>query len=173
LAPTALLAFAKVGGDTNNFSYIAYFLLAAGLMCLARIAARVTLTLATAAAVALAIGNPADLVQRVRLITSLTVNPQQWAYQLSREHPEGIYFPWNTLSTLLSDGKLYHFDAGIADRRLAGFPPSPQHLRAGMPAKMRLIAIPTSAPPAETRPPGVEPIHSPQLPGYDIYVVSP
>jgi hypothetical protein len=118
----------------------------------------------------LAIRSPAHIVQRIRAATSDSPNAQEQALHFAREHPGQVWFPWDTLSTLLADGKLYHFDYGLLDRRLAGLPPSPDHLKRHIPTHLRIIAIPENAPSNESRPRDVAPVQLPQLPGFDVYL---
>ena len=73
-------------------------------------------------------------------IAAVRFNPQQQAYDFCRVHPGLVYFPWNPLSTYLAEGKLYHFQYGVWDRHLAGYPLSPEHYAAHLPANARYQA---------------------------------
>jgi hypothetical protein len=70
----------------------------------------------------------------------LTTNVFRQAEALSRSRPGETYFPANPLSTLVAEGKAYHFDYGVYDRCLAGRRPPPDYLRAHLPSKMKMIA---------------------------------
>jgi hypothetical protein len=79
-----------------------------------------------------------DLPARLRQLPN---NPQQAAYEFARAHPRQAFFPWNPLSTLMADGKLYHHDYAVWDWDLAHYPPSRARLAADMPPAMRWIII--------------------------------
>ncbi len=64
------------------------------------------------------------------------------AYNFAKERPEQVYLPYDPLTTLLTDGKLYHFDYGLFDRRLAGREISREHFEAHIPARIRYILYP-------------------------------
>ena len=44
-----------------------------------------------------------------------------------RKHREEVYFPWDPLVHLAVEGKPYHFEYGVFDRDLAGFPVRDDH----------------------------------------------
>ena len=50
------------------------------------------------------------------MIRNPSDNTQEVVYTYAVGHPGLVYFPWNGLSTLLAEGKLYHFEWGIYDR---------------------------------------------------------
>ena len=67
---------------------------------------------------------------------------QEVAYRYSLRHPWTAYFPWQPLSTLLGEGKVYHFEYGMFDRELANFPVSQRHVRQNIPANLRYVCFP-------------------------------
>lgn len=69
-------------------------------------------------------------------------NVAETDFQFERTHPGEVYFPWDPLAALMASGKLYHFDYGVEDRILAGFPPSDEQLHAWIPANAQWIALP-------------------------------
>jgi hypothetical protein len=73
-------------------------------------------------------------------------NAQEVAFEYARRHPGTAYFPWNPLATLLAEGRADHFDYGLYDRELAGFPVSPERVRVGIPARMKYVCFPPKAP---------------------------
>jgi len=64
------------------------------------------------------------------------------AYSFAKAHPGEVYFPYDPLTTLLTDGKLYHFDYGLYDRRLAGEEISDEHFREHIPARLKYVLYP-------------------------------
>jgi hypothetical protein len=67
-------------------------------------------------------------------------NDPQLAYDFAVQHPGEVYYPWQPLATLLAEGRLYHFDYALMDRFIGGYEPTPEHLRANLPPRMRWIA---------------------------------
>jgi hypothetical protein len=67
-------------------------------------------------------------------------NPQQESYAYLLKHSEEIYFPWNPLSHLLAEKKLYHFDPAILDLYIAGRPILKGHFYKYLPKHMKFIA---------------------------------
>jgi hypothetical protein len=72
------------------------------------------------------------------------------AFDFASHHRDEVYFPYDPLSTLLTDGKLYHFDYGLFDRRLAGFEVSEDVFRAHLPSHMRYVMYPRWVAAADT-----------------------
>ena len=44
----------------------------------------------------------------------------------------------------MAEGQLYHFDYGLYDREIAGFPVSAEHFRANIPPSFRLLCFPNT-----------------------------
>jgi len=149
LLPTSLLARAKFGGFTNSFHSLGY-LLACGLVGLRAAAPaepRAVARLARAGAAlallaALALVPWSEIGRGLAALRRPAQNPQEVALAYAREHPGEVWFPWNPLSSLMGEGRLYHFEWAIVDRELAGHPLSPEHLHAHLPEHLRLIAFP-------------------------------
>lgn len=72
---------------------------------------------------------------------------------------------------LLADGRLYHFDWGIVDRRLAGFAPSREHLIDGLPEHLRVVVYPPGAWSDQMRPRSATPTELDGLAGWTAYLV--
>jgi hypothetical protein len=68
-------------------------------------------------------------------------NENEIAYRYDVQHPGQVYFPWNPLTSLLAEHKLYHFDYGVFDRYLGGAIVTPAHLAQNLPSPRPLIAI--------------------------------
>lgn len=66
-------------------------------------------------------------------------NENEAAYLYAKAHPGAVYFPNHPLSTLLAEGKLYHFTSGLYEVELAGRRVSDEQLRSALPAQMSEI----------------------------------
>jgi hypothetical protein len=83
-----------------------------------------------------------------------------------------VYLPWGVLTTYLATGRLVHFDYALYDRDIAGFPITPEHLRAYLPSKMSMIVFgPYSQDQYVMRyfPEYSKIISVPELPGWTVY----
>lgn len=144
LVPTSALAGVKVGGGFNSFHCL-YYLVAAASFWLARWASQTpgpgrpasTMACYLLAMVAVAFG-----VKRMPELGDLTRSlddPATQAVRFARRHPGAVYFPWDPLVTLMADRRYDHFEYGVSDRVLAGFAPTPAHVRAGLPPELRYV----------------------------------
>jgi hypothetical protein len=159
LVPTGLLGIAKIGGDVNGLHSVYFWL--CGVIVFAVETARGTLGrearplrlrrrswigLGAALVVLLPLAwgslrmvrGALDLPDRLR---QLPMNPQEVAYQFAKAHPRQTFFPWNPLSTLMADGKLYHHDYAALDWDYARQPPSRARLEPDMPSALRWVVI--------------------------------
>ncbi|MBE9116793.1 hypothetical protein IQ249_12875 [Lusitaniella coriacea LEGE 07157] len=160
LVPTAVLGKVKVGGDINNFGYSLYFTTTAASLALMQLAiaakiAEIKIVAQSVKIAVLALFSALILFQSPKvfaLIPTLSANlaqgfekleafPSQVAYRYAKNHPEEAYFPWQTLSTLMADGKMYHFEYGLFDLDLAGFPASEEQFYEYLPENMKIIAF--------------------------------
>jgi hypothetical protein len=147
LAPGTVKAVITIGGDLNHVGIV---------ICL----------LFTAAALALQQNLPSDnrLAQRgarlfsiVGLLVNVSIgaafslpaafeklanNPAEVAFRYASRHPNQAYFPWDPSVSLLTEGKLYHFDIALQDREMAGYPPDEAQVLSGLPRGVRFVAIP-------------------------------
>jgi hypothetical protein len=151
--PISLLAYVKVGGDDNNLGFLLYFLTLAGLLMHARLMTthpapgggdgstmsfrgilvlNLILTLLVAQEIALAFARRGPTWQ----------GQQRAALRHIERHRGEVFFPWNPLEHLAVEGRLYHFEYGVFDRILAGYPPSPEHFRRYIPEHTRLVCYP-------------------------------
>ena len=142
--PLSLMAYLKVGGDDNNLGFMLYFLTLAGFLMHARIKSpsraadevdpaspsfrgilvlTFVLTLLGAQQIALAFAKQGSTWQ----------GQQGEALRYIERHPGEVYFPWNPLEHLVAEGRLYHFEYGVFDRILAGYPPTADHFRRYIP----------------------------------------
>jgi hypothetical protein len=142
LMPTAAVGRIKVGGEVNHESFAIFFLVAAFLCWLASVAFERGRPLPVRAAAVLLV---LTVVTAPRVLEypgwrNTWENQNESAYRYDLRHPGEIYFPWNPLTSLFAEGKLYHFDYGVFDRNLGGARVSPEHVRAFLPAPRPVIA---------------------------------
>ncbi len=155
LLPSALLGFLKVGGYVNNFSLTHTFVLLTAMTLLMRLYAQIRSLLANASSMALPIApthvrtivlcsvgllvmlewpkvllDPKRMSSTYRTIARPWDNQQEKIYDFAQANPGIVYFPWNTLSTLLAERRLYHFEWGLHDRYEADITPSNAQIRA-------------------------------------------
>jgi hypothetical protein len=158
--PLALLAFAKVGGDVNAFSIPLYNLAIGTVLLLLGLHA--PRSRAQAPVVAPSIGKLWLLaLSLLTLVPSRGVahelaathaNPSEAAFAFERRHPGRAYFPWNMLSVVMANGKVYDAEDGlISHTRMAGLPVSIEQFRARLPPHAKLLALPPNYPVRWTR----------------------
>ena len=70
----------------------------------------------------------------------LADNPQESAFRYVQNHPGKGYFPWTPLAHLLGEGRLYHFDYGMSDRRLGNHPITREHFWHHVPRELEFVA---------------------------------
>ncbi len=151
--PMAVLGMSKVGGGENSFAPPMYYLLiAVALLLLALVyqpaaepgQGRVAKLLVAALTVGLLVLCLPRLGRNLLWVERVYQNDDERAYRYARAHPGEAYFPWSPLATVLAEGKLYHFDYGVYDRNLAGFPVTRKHFLADTPPGFRLACYPTA-----------------------------
>ena len=152
LLPASVLGRVKVGGDYNAYSFTMYFSYV-GVTVLAINHWRVV-----AESIRLAVPgllNPLiTAVSLVGLVSFMTWQgyqhwrqsleahcPTEAAWAIARERPDTVYCPSDPLVGLMAEGRLYHLDYGIYDRRLAHHPLSEEHFRAHIPSKMEFVIL--------------------------------
>ncbi len=142
LLPTAAIGRTKVGGEINHESFVVFFLVAAFISWLSSIAQEhgrpVPARIAAVLAVLVLMNAPRAL--EYSGWSAAWDNQNETAYRYDLRHPGQIYFPWNPLSSLLAEGKLYHFDYGVFDRNLGGARVSSAHLAQHLPSPQPPIA---------------------------------
>lgn len=152
LLPSAILGFVKIGGYVNNFALTGFFLTLAATVCMVTCWPRIeppplrqfarSLACAVIFLRALQIlvveGNVKSMWTRIRHFDE---NQQEITYEYALAHPGTVYFPWNNLSTLLAEKKLYHFEWGLVDRLASPYRPSLEQIRAHVPPAPRAIGF--------------------------------
>ncbi|MEM1170762.1 MAG: hypothetical protein AAGJ08_17195 [Cyanobacteria bacterium P01_H01_bin.35] len=154
MIPTSLLGRVKVGGAINAFSFTLYFLAASATLAVFRLILDsgsintsfsklfTPLKFLTLALVITFFLNGIQLIGMLYpRLQKLPNNPQQVAYNYARHHPGEAYFPWNPLSSLMAEGKLYHFEYALEDRLLAGYPVNKENFKSYIPSNIQLLAF--------------------------------
>ena len=153
MAPLSIVGSVKVGGYFNVYAFTTYFLLAAATLC-ARGAAlnggartrRAGQLVLLGSLLLLVVGsftapNAQALRQALARVGAPVESPLARAFAYAQRHEGEVFFPWNPLLTLLSEGRLYHSLPGVWDRDLAGYRPAPELLRAHLPPRAQLAAV--------------------------------
>ncbi len=143
LLPTAATGRVKLGGEVNHESFSVFFLALAFVGWLADSTASGSPSTQRWRALAVACVLAAITAPRLTEFSgwpTLRANQNDTALRYDLAHPGRVYFPWNPLTSLLSRGKLEHFDYGVFDRNLGGATVTPAHLAEGLPAPRPIIA---------------------------------
>jgi hypothetical protein len=171
LLPGGALGANKLGGDQNSFHSV-YFLLAAvaALLVERGQAARVGRVLGYAfCAAAIVAAWRSDRIPLWKPQPPLWQNDPQLAYDFAVRHPGEAYFPWQPLSSLLAEARLYHFDYAMIDRVIGGYAPTPEHVRRYLPPRMRWIAARGRVYTFGYFPEYSEEVRLPELPGWLVH----
>ena len=145
MVPGSLMGEVKVGGMENSYHTLYYLMIAAGLALFGWVSAMSEGEQKRAALVgiyliaALVIGIRVHGMLNLLRARSVWNNTQQEAYEFAKAHPNQTMFPWNPLSTLYADGKVYHFEYGVYDRVFAGFKPEQEHFEKHIPEDLTYI----------------------------------
>jgi hypothetical protein len=140
----SLLGEVKIGGMENSYHTI-YYLIAALVVAIwqwvseSNAGEQRAALVGTFALAALLMGSHLEPLVNLTRALKIWDNPQQHAYEFAKKHPGEAVFPWNPLSTLYADGKLYHFEYGVFDRVFSDFHPSEEHFRKHLPANLKYI----------------------------------
>jgi hypothetical protein len=154
--PLSFLGMAKYGGDRNSGSFAVYFLSIGALLLIKRaltidIAApdhQATRHQSCAQFAAAAVLTGLCVTQAIfsyadsRRPVPIWANPTQEAFDLTRAYPKQVFFPWNPLVGMLTDGKYYHFDSAVNDRLLAKWPISMEDFKKHIPEQFQIVAYP-------------------------------
>ncbi len=145
MVPGSLMGEVKIGGMENSYHTLYYLMIAAGLALFAWVGrmddveqkrkALVGVYLVTALVIGMRVHGLLNLLRAPKVWH----NTQQQAYEFAKKHPNQVMFPWNPLSTLYADGKVYHFEYGVYDRVFAGFKTDPEHFAKHIPEELTYI----------------------------------
>ena len=154
MTPSSIIARIKYGGDINSFSFTIYFLLAAALLALVQSnlvlkylsQERVIAYFSQGATIFLLLyfiytSEPFNIKSSLKNINTIMQQnlPVQIAYDYAKKHPNTVYFPRLPIVTLMSEGKMYHFEYTVYERKLSGFPVSEQHFQAYIPDNLQQV----------------------------------
>ncbi len=145
LFPTSFLARAKLGGFQNSWHSQFYLIAGAGLAVFALVtAARATKADRLIAIALCLLPLPYEPWTRTLNIYSRqnSENRMERALAFCEAHKHEAFFPWNPLVTLLSDGRLYHFEWAVRDRAIAGYVPTDKHIRDHLPERLTYVVYP-------------------------------
>ena len=184
MVPLSLLSRIKFGGAVSNYAPPLYYFSAAACVLLLDLYARyreqgqhqinnmIKVGILVSSCSPLLLYN-FDIMMALGYSRSPYTNSQDQAYNYAKRHPGEVYFPWNPLSSLMAEGKAYHFEYGIFDRELGGFKPTPAHMLSGLPEKLRMVAYPPNRAMEYTRhkflPEYGRRVEVPELPGWYCY----
>jgi hypothetical protein len=142
--PIGLTVLLKVGGDLNSLHGLLLWLPPVLTACL--VGPQFNRLLSTWTPLAGAIAAVALGSLRLHLAPNLTVTPDVQAYReaayLAGRAPGGCWFPMNPLVTLYSDGKYYHDEDGLYERKTAGKPLTEARLNAHLPSEPHATIFP-------------------------------
>lgn len=119
MLPIGLVAFFKIGGDTNSLHFSHYLLPAFLLAWLARDNSAIpAATFRLLAVVAIA------LAANAKYLTALPAHPRtrhfDSAVELAATYPHALWFPQNPVLTFYLDTRLWHSEDGVLTRYAAG-----------------------------------------------------
>lgn len=141
MLPIGLLAFFKIGGDTNLLHSSHYLLPAFLLTWLVRdrsTTAAATMRLLAVLTVALGARAP-DLGS---LPTRAYTQHIDTAAVLTSAYPQALWFPQHPVFTFYADGRLWHSEDGVLTRNVAGYGLTQEDFRRHLPPKLKGVVYP-------------------------------
>jgi hypothetical protein len=140
--PLNLLGASKVGGGLNSFHSLAFFFTLAALSVVTLLRSMKQNRI-HALSGALALSGGLALLAHFGFRTGPAKDLEAMT-DLARKHPAQVYFPCNPLITWWTEHKAYHFEYGLIDQAVAGYPASKAHYLEHLPAKLRMVIYPDS-----------------------------
>jgi hypothetical protein len=176
--PVGVVAAKSIGGDVNHYAMAIYFLLLLSVYLLLQIPRESLTSCRVIFLLCLALLIPSTFtlayLKRFPGWYLYQNNFLEQAFEFSRDHPNQVYFPWQPLSVLLGEGRLYHLGEQLHYEILVGMKRHTQEQYwAHLPSHDRPVAIrPFGAPSAVI--PMLYSDHSPgdpepSLPGWIIF----
>jgi hypothetical protein len=100
----------------------------------------------------------------------ITIINKQYEYVVNNKGK--VYFPWNPLYHLIAEHKFYHFDYGLADRQMSGYPITNKHFRDYIPENLEEVVVcyHNTNMALQYLPEFSKKIKKPEVPECDIYV---
>ena len=151
LAPLSIRIYAVGGGDINDFSHTVYFLLLGVVITAIEISSRLQdqerpsialrTILVTGSLAFFGLGLPTRYTADWKAIMRHTPSAFQ-AFTYTRNHPDQVYFPSNTIGVYMAERRFYHTDWGIMIRRQARQDITKKEFFQHIPATARYVAVP-------------------------------
>lgn len=145
--PLQLLSANKHGGSANSIHAMALFFMAATVALLA-LAADIRWprrTLLRWAATGLIVGAGYFQLRQVFPWRLTPADHIETDIRLATQYPGEIYFPDNPLISWWAEKKAYHFEYGLVDQAVSGFPVNRSQYLAYLPANVRLVVYSPSS----------------------------
>ena len=140
--PLGLSSVFKIGGTNNCLQGYPLFLPVGGVVAVAALARRFDRSWAVAVVAAVA---AAILVARVATREINVWRPHVEVYDeavaLSRRLPGMLWFPWNPLVTIYSEGRLYPVEDGLYVKQVTGRPEPEAQTRSHLPSRFAAIVL--------------------------------
>jgi hypothetical protein len=185
--PLVLIAYSKLGGAPNSFSFSLYFLLIGSTLLLSRFGDRSASSVDQRALhhrrvgqlVLLALSSVLILAPVLPITSSESLkypDPLKTSFEFEKKYPGRAYFPWNTLSVVMAGGKVYHAEDGIISLAMGGMDLSIEQFHTYLPPGATLLALPPNYPAEWTGrriqrvlPEFRQKISVDELPGWSVY----
>lgn len=149
MVPTSILGGSKVGGTPNSFHFLHYLAVLCALLA-ASMHSRSTTNWTNRVGrvmpyilIGIFLWGSMPLIRALNQFSDIYKNTLEQAYSIAKKHPDKYFFPWMPLSTLLAEGKLYHFDDGVWSRELAGYASEIQDYRRYTPRNIEYALLPS------------------------------
>ena len=174
ITPFSIYTFSRSGADVNHFAWPLYLILCSIIILLSSLAAEGEKEFICGLLPVILLGS---FMAVPYLKTNcgwylLNNNPHQCALDYAIKNPGKIYFPWQPLTSLFAEKKMYHIDQGLMFEEMLKIQNrSAANINAYLPPPPFKIALrPFSAPSYVVQKEGyVEAPSVPDLPGWKIY----
>lgn len=183
--PISIRGAILIGSSINNYLYAIYFVFLAALVKLAGLledqetspaAAAGTRAFLLAFLACLSVTVGIDFGKNVLSPKRVLNSNEYTVYRFSQRHPGLVYFPMNTLSVYLAEGKFYNFDISVDDRQRGGVTIDRSLYRSYLPPHAQYVAYSGQLPMATFLVLDVDktdPQSLPELPEWVIYRLPP
>ncbi len=151
--PSCLVTRGHWGGDVNSFNPTVYFFALGAVMAVAAFSKESLnegrnqnhfgqlFTIGLVGLFVLIHALPLCYFRFAPNIQQLNRNPQETSFQYAKKFPGESYFPWNPLSNLMAEGKLYHFEPALIDWSITGHYITPAIYEKFTPRHPKIIAF--------------------------------
>jgi hypothetical protein len=147
MLPLGLMASIKIGGDRNSMHSV-YYLAGAAVIGLTHAWSSMGLrsgwprwaALLAAAVVAALAAKQVSNYPNMTMLPPRCLSQEAWVF--AKLHPYQTFFAQDSLSTIMAEGRMYHFDYAVLDREYAGIISSEKHIRQGLPDHLSAVVYP-------------------------------